>query len=47
MGRTGVTLALVHGSLTRLGVAHASPEADKLIEEGRKLSDSEPVYDFA
>ena len=42
MGRTGVTLALALGSLTLLGVAHASPEADKLFEEGRKLLDSDP-----
>lgn len=42
MGRTGVTLALALGSLTLLGVAQASPEADKLFEEGRKLLDSDP-----
>jgi hypothetical protein len=40
MGRTGVTLVLVLGSF--MAAAQASPEADKLFEEGRKLLDSDP-----
>ena len=41
MGRTGVTLALVLGSFT--AIAQASPEADKLFDEGRKLLASDPA----
>ena len=41
MGRTGATLAVVLGCLT--SVAYATPEADKLFEEGRKLLDTDPA----